>query len=151
MKAGASKYHWRWIAVVAVLVLYGLNYVFTPDIVGITKLEVFFRPRGELQFDSDKWKKTPPGGGERYKMVDDLLSKQLLLDRSPEEIKSLLGEPDIAALEDGEPAMYYMLGSQKDYPSRSLLFPGGLGNLENWTLAVRFRNGRAYLTTVKVD
>jgi hypothetical protein len=47
--------------------------------------------------------------------------------------------------------MYYMLASQKDYPARSFLFPGRLQNLENWTLAVGFRNGRAYSATVKVD
>ncbi len=84
-------------------------------------------------------------------MVDDLLRRKLLLGRSQEEVKALLGEPGIAAPVDGEPAMYYMLGSQKDFPARSIFFPGRLENLENWTLRIGFREDRAYEAVVRVD
>jgi len=144
---GAKVLMW---GAVAVVVLYDANYMFTPDIVGITQLESFFRPKGELQFDSTKWKqKEVSSWGERYKMVDDLLKNQLRSGRSRQEIEDLLGKPDIAApREGGEMELHYNLGSQKDFPSRSVLFPGRLGNLELWILLLRFRDGRLYSVEV---
>jgi hypothetical protein len=135
---------------VAVVVLYGANYMFTPDIVGITQLESFFRPKGALQFDSIKWKqKEKSAWGERYKMVDDLLKTQLRPGRSQQEVEDLLGKPDIAAPRDGgELELHYNLASQKDYPARSVLFPGRLQNLELWILLLRFREGRLYSVEV---
>ncbi|MGC8990120.1 MAG: hypothetical protein ACP5MD_08370, partial [Verrucomicrobiia bacterium] len=43
-------------AVIALVVLYGANWMFTPEVISVTKLESFFRPKGKLQFDSNKWK-----------------------------------------------------------------------------------------------
>jgi hypothetical protein len=42
---------------VGVAVLLGVNYVVTPMLVGENKLEAYFRPRGESEFDSDSWKR----------------------------------------------------------------------------------------------
>ena len=136
--------------IAAVAVLYAVNYIFTPEIVGITKLETFFRPKGELKFESETWKqKQPSSWGERYGMVDDLIRTHLALGRSQQEVEALLGKPDIAApLDGGEVILCYALASQKDYPARSILFPGRLGNLEPWILRLRFRDGRLYLMEV---
>jgi hypothetical protein len=135
---------------VVVLLLYAANYMVTPEVVGITELEAFFRPKYELKFDSEKWKQPQAASwGERYKMVDDLLRTQLALGRSQREIEELLGKPDIAAPRDaGVFEMHYTLASQKEYPSRSILFPGRLGNLELWILLLHFRDGRLYSVQV---
>jgi len=135
---------------VAVVVLYGANYVFTPEIVGVTKLESFFRPKGDLQFDHDKWRqKQAASWGERYKMVDDLLRNQPLSGRSQQEVEDLLGKPDIAAPRDNrEIELHYTLASQKDFPARSVLFPGRMGNSELWILLLYFRDGRLYSASV---
>lgn len=150
MKANSPRGKWFRAGVVAVVALYGANYLFTPDIVGITQLESFFRPKGELRFDSNKWKqKQASSWGERYKMVDDILRNQLQPGRSRQEVEDLLGKPDIAAPRDGgELELHYNLASQKDYPARSLLFPGRLQNLELWILLLRFRDGRLYSAEV---
>lgn len=135
---------------VAVILLYGANYMFTPDIVGITQLESFFRPKGESHFEATKWKqKEKSSWGERYKMVDDLLKTRLRLGLSQREVEDLLGKPDIAApREDREMELHYNLASQKDYPARSVLFPGRLQNLELWILLLRFRDGRLHSVNV---
>ena len=60
-----------------------------------------------------------------------------------------VGQADITAPRDaGEVEMHYTLASQKDYPARSVLFPGRLGNLELWILLLRFRDGRLYSAEV---
>ena len=146
MKAGAFKYPWLWAAVIALVVLYGANWMFTPEVVSVTKIESFFRPKGKLQFDSNKWKqKQASSWGERYGMVDDLLRKQLRLGLSRQEVEDLLGKPDVDAPRGaGELELSYNLASQKDYPARSILFAGRLGNSELWILLLRFRDGRLY-------
>jgi len=112
----------------------------------VTKLESFFRPKGKLQFDSNKWKqKQPSSWGERYEMVDDLLRKQLRPGLNRQQVDDLLGKPDVDAPRGaGEVELSYSLASQKDYPARSVLFPGRLENLELWILLLRFRDGKLY-------
>lgn len=150
MKAGACKYRWPWAVAIALVLLYGANWMFTPEVVSVTKLESFFRPKGKLQFDSNKWKqKQPSSWGERYEMVDDLLRKQLRPGLSRQEVEDLLGKPDVDTPRGaGELELSYNLASQKDYPARSLLFPGRLENLELWILLLRFRDGRLYSVEV---
>lgn len=78
-------------------------------------------------------------------MVDDLLGAQLWIGRSQQEIEDLLGKPDLdSVLRSGERVWHYSLGSQKDYPARSILFlfPGVLQNVELWVLELRFQDGR---------
>ncbi len=146
MKPGAFKSRWPWAAVIALAVLYGANWMFTPEVISVTKLESFFRPKGKLQFDSNKWKqKQPSSWGERYEMVDDLLRKQLRPGLSRQQVDDLLGKPDVDAPRGaGEVELSYSLASQKDYPARSVLFPGRLENLELWILLLRFRDGKLY-------
>lgn len=150
MKSKCSKIKTlKWAAAV-VLVLYGANYMFTPEYIGITKLETYFRPKVGLQFDSSKWKQSQElSWGERYKMVDNLIQMYLIKGRSQHEIEDLLGKPDIAApRENGEFEMHYTLASQREYPARSVFFPGRLGNLELWVLLLHFRDGRLYSVEV---
>jgi len=146
MKASAFKHRWLWAAAIALVLLYGANWMVTPEVVGVTKLESVFRPQGKLAFDSNKWKqKQESPWGERYEMVDDLLRKQLRLGLSRQEVEELLGKPDVDAPRGaGELELSYSLASQKDYPARSVLFPGRLENLELWILLLRFRDGRLY-------
>jgi hypothetical protein len=102
MKPGAFKSRWPWAAVIALAVLYGANWMFTPEVISVTKLESFFRPKGKLQFDSNKWKqKQPSSWGERYEMVDDLLRKQLRPGLSRQQVDDLLGKPDVDAPRKG--------------------------------------------------
>lgn len=146
MKARAFKCRWPWVAVIAFVAVYAANWMFTPEVVSVTKLESIFRPKGKLPFDSNKWKqKQASSWGERYQMVDDLLRKQLRVGLTRQEVENLLGKPDVDAPRgDGELELSYSLASQKDYPARSVLFPGRLENLELWILLLRFRDGRLY-------
>jgi hypothetical protein len=143
MKTADSKRKWIGRGFVILLILYAYNYAFTPYIIGVTKLEAHFRPTGNLHFDSRIWKSAIPAGGERYEMVDDLLRRGGLFERTENEIKGLLGKPDIAtSSDDGTVEMHYTLASQKTYPARSFLFPRRFGNSELWTLVIRLREGR---------
>ncbi|MGA4579899.1 hypothetical protein [Limisphaera sp. VF-2] len=153
MKAGVFNYRWIWAVVITLTLLYGANWFLTPEIVGIRKLESAFRPKGKRQCDSQKWKqKEPSSWGERYEMVDDLLRKHLHSGLTREEVEGLLGKPDVEAIRgDGELELSYSLASQKDYPARSVLFPGVLQNLELWVLLLRFRGGQLYSAEVVPD
>ena len=125
----------------ALAALFGLNYVITPALVGENRLEEFFRPRGESKFDSALWKDSSPVTGKRYEMVDDLLSSQRLAGLIEADVKGLLGEADSNGDEGGDKLLVYHLAKQRDYPAKSVLFPGFFPNHEAWMLEVRLRNG----------
>lgn len=132
----------------ALATLFGLNYAITPTLVGENKLEEFFRPRGESKFDSASWKDASPASGKRYEMVDDLLASQRLMGLSETDVKGLLGEADSTGDEEGEKLLVYHLAKQRDYPAKSVWFPGFFPNHEAWMLEVRLRNGSVCLTRV---
>lgn len=138
-------------AIMALLVLfYAANWMFTPELVGVVKLECIFRPRYKMPFDPDKWRNHENvKWGVRYEMVDQLLEKnfggQLTLDK----VYKLLGAPNIKSTRpSGEIDLMYNLGSQETYPSRSILFPGRLQNVELWVLMIRIRSNS--VVSVKV-
>jgi len=147
MGGGAMKGRWLWIGIGALAVLYCMNWLFTPEIVGIVKLEEFYRPKGRLKFDPEKWC-APSYFGQRYEMVDDLLQRCLPLGLSREEVESLLGPPHLVQLLEEDTLVWYELGWRRDYPSRSIFFPGRLINVETWLLELRFRDGRLYAARV---
>ena len=151
MRAPAKHLFTLLVVTASVVMLYVMTLTLAPVLISETQLEVFLRPKGEMVFDPVVWKRTTPGDGERYKMVDDLLRRRLLVSRNQEEVLALLGEPNLVASINNEPALYYVLGSQSDYPARSSVLPLKLGNLESWILAVHFQGGRSCLATVKVD
>lgn len=136
---------WRFVAVglAALLVLFSLNYVFTPALVGEDRLEEFFRPRGEMAFDSPTWRESSIAAGKRYEMTDDLLDSGRLIGLTETQVKVLLGEPNSMGDEDDERVLVYHLAKQRDYPAKSLWFPRFFPNHEAWMLAVRVRNGSA--------
>jgi hypothetical protein len=152
-KAGHDRHRWVWRTVGVLLVLYGANWFFTPLFVSETTLESAFRPKGKLRFDPTKWREKPSRPwGVRYEMVDDLLTRFLRPGMTLREVIDLLGQPDLASewpVGSGELDVHYNLGSQRDYPARSVLFPGRLANLELWVLDLRFRGERLYKVRVK--
>jgi hypothetical protein len=149
MKVKLFREKWLNLCILATTFLYCANYFVTPEIVGVTKLEQFFRPKRATPFDSNNWKAASPTSGERFKMVDELLKRRILQGRSRREIVELLGSPSIGTPANGiEVQMLYPLASQKDYPAHSFWFPGRLHNLEVWILLLRFREGRVYLAEV---
>lgn len=141
----ASSARKKFVAVglAALPVLFLLNYMLTPALVGENRLEEFFRPRGEMAFDSAAWRETSPAAGKRYEMTDDLLASGRLLGLTETQVKALLGEPNSTGDEEGEKVLVYHLAKQRDYPAKSLWFPGFFPNHEAWMLAVRVRNGSA--------
>lgn len=151
MNTKLLQYSWLWILIATFIVLYILNMAFTPDIVGITNLEIYYRPKGNMEFRIKKWREAGQASGDRYEMVDDLMERKILMGLNKDEIMKMLGDPSLISRKDEELIMYYMLGSQEDYPARSLFFPLVLGNVEGWTLAIHLRNGHAYSTEIKVD
>jgi hypothetical protein len=135
------------LATIVPLLLYGLNYFLLPDLVGITSLEVRCRPRGKLRFDSHTWK-ISPSTGKRYEMVDDLVAARFINNLDAEQIEGLLGKPDFTSAKENEVFLFYILGEQKAYPSKSFWFPGLFPNQDQWMLEIRLRNGRAYSANV---
>lgn len=135
-------------AVAVLLALYAVNYLLTPRIVGPHRLEVWFRPKGAAQFDRAVWASRLGTSGRRYEMVDDLLKTYLRPGLTREQVEDLLGKPDGAEEKEGEVCVYYSLARQRDYPARSILFPGRFWNWEVWVLRIRFREGRVYEANV---
>ena len=68
----------------------------------------------EDQYDKDVWMNTPT---ERYKMADDIIESQMLLNKSKIEVIELLGEPN-AVLSD-QNAFVYKLGSPPSFFSET--------------------------------
>lgn len=67
-------------------------------------------------FDPVQWKNSPADGGKelvRLRMVDDLLRKGLLIGRSREAVKSLLGE----ATRETKDSLFYWLGPERGFLS----------------------------------
>lgn len=137
---------------VSIAGLYGLNYLITPSLVG-ERLELTFRPRFILSFDSDVWKRSGPTTwkptfgfpyGKRCEMVDSLLATRSLINLETNKVEDLLGKPDTASEQGTEAQFFYVLGDQKDYPAKSIWFPRLFRNLDRWMLEIRFRNGKVY-------
>lgn len=128
--------------------LYMVNYIVTPNLIGIVNLELYCRPRGKLKFDSEIWKQAEPASRTRYEMVDDLLDSGLLRNLDVTQIEGLLGKPDLVSDVDGEKLLVYYLAYQRDYPSKSVFFPYIFSNFDQWMLEIRIRNGKCYLAKV---
>lgn len=134
-------------AALLLLILYGLNYFVTPDMVGIANLEVSCRPRGNLDFDPDEWKQLLPLSGKRYEMVDNLLADRAIINLDANQIEKLLGKPDLVGDKEDR-LFFYILGDQRAYPSKSIWFPGLFPNHDRWMLELRIRNGKAHSARV---
>jgi hypothetical protein len=144
----------KWSALVAAIYL--INYFVTPCIVG-EKLETCFRPHRNSAFDSNTWKKADPrlqskGAaafyGKRFDMVDSLLRSKALLGVDEQRLSELLGAPESASEQNGTKSYYYFLADQRQYPARSIWFPGLFANLDRWMLEVRLRDGKVVLARV---
>jgi hypothetical protein len=141
---------------VLVAALYFANYFVTPAIVG-EKLETCFRPHLSSVFDSNAWKqadqRAPTNAisipyGKRYEMVDNLLASKLLLGADELRLRELLGAPESTSEQSGTKRFYYFLADQRQYPARSILFPGLFANLDRWMFEVLLRDGKVVLARV---
>jgi hypothetical protein len=122
--------------------LYCANYFITPNVVGIVRLETGCRPRGGVRFDSGKWKEPSASAGKRYEMVDSLLADGILPGVNVAQLRDLLGRPDMTQQKDGDQLLFYMLGTQNTFPSRSFWFPGLFANCDRWFLEIRLHGGK---------
>jgi hypothetical protein len=127
---------------------YVMNYFVTPDVVGVARLEEHFRPRGKSKFISQFWKEARAGSGHRFEMVDDLIKGNSLMGLDLNQVKDLLGNPDLFTNHQSENELFYMLADQKMYPAKSIWFPGLFANQDRWMLQVRLRNGKVFLAKV---
>jgi hypothetical protein len=139
-----------------VAALYLANYFVTPAVVG-EQLEISFRPHLRSLFDPRTWKKAGPEipatpahvhYGKRFEMVDDLMRSGLLAGAREQRVMELLGTPESTGEQSGTKSFYYFLADQRQYPARSIWFPGVFANLDRWMFEVRFRNGRVVLARV---
>jgi hypothetical protein len=137
-----SKVRLLGMGVISLLALYGINYVFTPDIVGAARLEVYCRPRTKLPFDAARWKRSTSNSGARYPMIDNLLDSKAILEASANDVERILGKPDLKEEREGETLFFYILGSQRTHPAKSIWFPGLFPNEDLWMLKICFRVGR---------
>ncbi len=132
--------------------VYFVNYLVTPCIVG-ERLEVYFRPRLSEPFRSELWRRASSSGdpelyGKRYRMVDNLIRSKLLVGASESGVKERLGPPESSSQAGTTARLFYFLANQKQYPARSVLFPGAFANLDRWMLEIELHNGT--VTLVKV-
>ena len=81
-------------------------------------------------------------------MVDDLLPSQRLIGLGEAEVMDLLGEPNSVTDEGMEKVSVYHLARQRDYPAKSIFFPGCFPNHEAWMLQVVFREGKVESASV---
>ena len=65
----------------------------------------------EERFNEDQWASNP---SQRYKMVDDLIESQILIDRSKAEVKDILGEP-YSKSNDDKDIFVYNIGKQPSF------------------------------------
>lgn len=65
----------------------------------------------EERFNEDQWASNP---SQRYKMVDDLIESQILIDRSKAEVKDILGEPSSQSNDDKD-IFVYNIGKQPSF------------------------------------
>ena len=120
--------------------LYLINLIVTPRIVGIHTLEGIFRPRYRMVFNSSLWKTSLPKDGTRLHMVDSLLSSELIHGLHEVRLIELLGQPTITQAMSASTNYYYTLAYQETHPARSWLFPGMFWNFDNWSLKVVLTN-----------
>jgi hypothetical protein len=65
----------------------------------------------EVSFDKELWRNNPT---ERYKMVDDLIESQMLISKTKNEVRILLGEPySISNIQ--KDIFIYRLGDQPNF------------------------------------
>ncbi len=81
-------------------------------------------------------------------MVDSLLASKVLLGADELRLSGLLGAPESTSKQDGTKSYYYFLADQRQYPARSIWFPGLFANLDRWMFEVRLRDGRVVLARV---
>lgn len=124
------------------LALYAGNYFLTPDIVGITQLEAFYRPRGHSEFNSERWKRNGSASKQRYEMVDQLVASRLLVGLHTGNVEQLLGKPDLVGNDQGRLRFLYFLGDQRTHPATSILFPCMFRNLDRWMLEIQIFDGK---------
>lgn len=65
----------------------------------------------EERFNEDQWASNP---SQRYKMVDDLIESQILLNLTKTEVKVILGEPYSQSNDDQDVFVYY-IGKQPNF------------------------------------
>lgn len=136
------------LTIIVLVMLYALNYLVTPILVGRNNLELHCRPAGNREFESEAWKDLRGGGDPRYEMVDDLLASQSLAGRTESEIDLILGPPDSVTMTNGATMRVYYLAAQRRFPAKSVFFPGLFPNHEAWMLKIYFREGRAMTAKV---
>lgn len=121
---------------------------------------------------ADKVGARTPGSlyGKRYEMVDDLLAVHLFVGMEAAQVRAMLGEPDAGIVDkkyllatpdpygghqlnpvkeilestDSIAIWAYHLAHQRQYPARSLWFPGFFANGDHWKLLVGMRNGKVF-------
>ena len=127
---------------VALCILFLANYVLSPLIIGIPRLESVCRPRFKSGFNVDKWKSASYDSGVRYIMANGLLANDKLVGLSKEQVIELLGNPTRRSTNNvDEELLHYELASQQQYPASFWLYPRLFPNVESWVLIVKVNRG----------
>ena len=171
--------------IAVLLFIYVMNYLVALVFVGKPKLECFCRPHFHEKFDHKLWQisgsmgrdnrgRSGPPYGARYRMVDELLTSNLLLGMGRDQVNDLLGWTDAGILDkeyftefprapDVEPTKaekeilgstdkltfcYYHLGYQDQFPAASFWYPLLFDNHKHWKFFVKIKNGRVIASEV---
>lgn len=123
--------------------LFALNYIISPFVIGIPRLEDWLRPREEVPFSASAWSTETFESGLRYPMAQYLISKEKLIGLSKEKIIEQLGKQNYHSTNLNYEVLLYELAPQDMYPADSWLFPKRLLNIGSWMLVIEIKNGVA--------
>jgi hypothetical protein len=114
------------------------------------QMDEWFRPRSRKPFSEPAWRSTSFGDPDRYRLANDLVRSGLLLSRTQEEVRLLLGKPTLEGVVGSELRLGYELTPQRQFPAGCVLLPRSLFiNADTWALELRFVNGRVTIARIR--
>jgi len=129
--------------------IFGVNYIVGLVFIGVPTLELAFRPRRSVPFESESWRSATFASGTRYTMAQDLILSDRLRGMTTAEVLAMLGPPVRWRRSEFVEILTYELAAQQQYPARSWLYPWLFPNTGSWELDVVLSNGIVTQTRIR--
>lgn len=152
-RAPSNKWNkWRHVsgAVVLVCIIYCSNYVFTPLIVGETRLQVALRPRVYIPSSIAGWNVEHCYGLNRYAIANIELKYGTFQMMGKRAALQLCGKPDLEETRGKRQIVYYFLTNQSLAPVYSVFFPRRFKNNGAWALRLEFEGNHVVTANITV-
>jgi hypothetical protein len=112
--------------------------------------EAFFRPRASKPFSQTVWQTSRFGDRDRLTMANDLVKSQLLLGKTEEEVRTLLGKPSAEDSNGAAIFISYDLVPRRSFPASCALLPSFLFlNTDTWLLEIHCERGKVEETRIR--